>query len=144
MSESLPPLSHDMIISALEAHEFAHFVDDEGDIGGNWQGCLIYFFRLGKNQEIFQVRALTHPEFSTDDVPRLHAFCNAWNHDRLWPKAYVHTGDDGVVRVIGEVGADFEHGVTQQQLEQIMICGVATGVELAEAVTSLTTQPPPP
>ncbi|MEV4638444.1 YbjN domain-containing protein [Actinoplanes sp. NPDC049548] len=137
MSAPLQPLSHDLIVSALNAREFAHFVDEDGDVGGNWQGCLVYFFRLGKNQEIFQVRALTHPAFSTDDVPRLYAFCNAWNHDRLWPKAYVHTGDDGVVHVVGEVGADFEHGVTPEQLDQVMVCGIATGIELAEAVAAL-------
>lgn len=137
MSESLPPLSHDMVVSALQAREYAYFIDDDGDVAGKWQGCLIYFFRLGKNEEIFQVRALTHPTFSTDDVPRLYAFCNAWNHDQLWPKAYVHTGDDGTVRVVGEVGADFEHGVTPEQLDQILLCGVATSVELAEAVAAL-------
>ncbi|MFI5491135.1 YbjN domain-containing protein [Actinoplanes sp. NPDC051859] len=137
MPASLQPLSDELIISALTAREFAHFVDDDGDIGGNWQGCLIYFFRLGKNNEIFQVRALTQTEFSTDDVPQLYSFCNAWNHDRLWPKAYVHTSDDGVVRVVGEVGADFEHGVTPDQLDQVLICGIATGVELAEAVAAL-------
>ncbi|OJF15127.1 type III secretion system chaperone family protein [Couchioplanes caeruleus] len=137
MPASLQPLSNELIISALNARDFAHFLDEDGDVGGNWQGCLIYFFRLGKNHEIFQVRSLTQVEFSTDDVPQLYAFCNAWNHDRLWPKAYVHTGDDGVVRVVGEVGADFEHGVTPAQLDQVMICGIATGIELAEAVAAL-------
>ncbi|WP_306205609.1 type III secretion system chaperone family protein [Actinoplanes sp. RD1] len=140
MSAVPQPLSHDMIVDALKAREFAHFVDEDGDIGGNWQGCLIYFFRLGQKQEIFQVRVLTHAGFTVDDVPRLYAFCNAWNHDRLWPKAYVHTGDDGIVRVIGEVGADFEHGVTPAQLDQVMVCGIATGIELAEAVQELKRQ----
>lgn len=48
------PLSHDMIIEALKARDFEYFVDDDGDIGGNWQGCLIYFFRLGKEAEVLQ------------------------------------------------------------------------------------------
>jgi hypothetical protein len=137
MSDSPQPLSHDMIIAALNAREFAHFVDEDGDIGGNWQGCLIYFFRLGKEEEVLQVRTLTPTVFSTDDVPRLYAFCNAWNHDRLWPKAYVHTADDGVVRVVGEVVGDWEQGVTPEQLDQVMICGIATGCELADAVAEL-------
>ena len=53
MPASLQPLSDELIVSALTAREFAHFVDDDGDVGGNWQGCLIYFFRLGKNNGIF-------------------------------------------------------------------------------------------
>ncbi|GAA2544203.1 hypothetical protein GCM10010435_10850 [Winogradskya consettensis] len=137
MSAFLQPLSNELISAALDAREFAYFTDDDGDIAGDWQSCHIYFFRVGKDGEIFQVRILTHTDFSTDDVPKLYAFCNAWNHDRLWPKAYVHTGDDGVVRVVGEVGADFEHGVTLEQLDQVMICGIATGVELAEAAAAL-------
>ncbi|AGL20295.1 YbjN domain-containing protein [Actinoplanes sp. N902-109] len=137
MSAVLQPLSNDMIKAALEAREFAYSVDEDDDIRGTWEGCLIYFFRVGRENEIIQVRILTNPDFSTDDVGKLHAFCNAWNHDRLWPKAYVHTADDGVVRVIGEVSADFEHGVTLEQLDQVMICGIATGVELAEAVATL-------
>jgi hypothetical protein len=126
-----------MIVDVLHARGFAHFVDDDGDLGGNWQGCLIYFFQMGADQEVLQVRALTRRDFSTDDVPRLYAFCNAWNHDRLWPKAYVHTGDDGVVRVVGEVAGDWERGVTPEQLDQMMICGIATSCELADAVAAL-------
>jgi hypothetical protein len=70
-------------------------------------------------------------------VVRLYEFCNAWNHDRLWPKAYVHVQDDGTVNVIGEVLADWERGVTDEQLDQVMICGVATGCQLADAVAEL-------
>ncbi|MFI5931191.1 YbjN domain-containing protein [Actinoplanes sp. NPDC051494] len=137
MSVSLQPLTNELITAVLKAREFAYATDDDGDIRGDWQSCLIYFFRVGQASEIIQVRILTYPDFSVDDVPSLYAFCNAWNHDRLWPKAYVHTDDDGVVRVVGEVSADFEHGVTQEQLDQVMICGIATGVELAEAVAAL-------
>jgi hypothetical protein len=137
MSAVLQPLSNDMIKACLKEREFAYVVDEDDDIRGDWQGCLIYFFRIGSKSEIIQVRILTHPDFTTDDVPKLYAFCNAWNHDRLWPKAYVHTADDGVVRVVGEVSADFEHGVTLPQLDQVMICGIGTGVELAEAVAAL-------
>ena len=137
MSVLPKPLSQQMIVEVLNARGFAHFVDDDGDVGGNWQGCLIYFFLLGRDQEVLQVRTLTRAVFSTDDVHRLYAFCNAWNHDQLWPKAYVHTADDGVVRVVGEVSGDWEHGVTPEQLDQMMICGIATGCELADAVAAL-------
>ncbi len=137
MSAILQPLTRDLIVSVLQAREFAYFVDDDGDIGGNWESCLIYFFRVGAREEIFQVRVLPRIPFAMDDVPRLYAFCNAWNHDRLHPKAYVHTNDDGSVQVIGEVVTDLEHGVTAEQLDQVLICGVATGVELAEAVGNL-------
>ena len=137
MSEQLQPLSNEMIIAALDGRGFAHKVDDDGDVLGNWQGTLIYFFRLGERREMLQVRALAQRTFSIDEVPRLHLFCNSWNHDKLFPKAYVHVADDGAARVVGEVVADWEHGVTLQQLDQVMLCGIATGCQLAEAVNEL-------
>jgi len=141
MAEPMPgelrSLSNEMIAATLDARGFVYRIDADGDICGNWHGNLIYFFRIGEFREMLQVRALTRSVFSTDDVPRLYAFCNAWNHDRLFPKAYVHVADDGTVRVVGEVIADWEKGVTADQLDQVMICGIATGCQLADAVAEL-------
>jgi hypothetical protein len=131
------PLTHEMITAALDQRGFTHFVDADGDIAGNFQGNLIYFFRIGDQQEMLQIRAMVQHVFGMDDVARLHEFCNSWNHDRLWPKAYVHVSDDGTVNVIGEVLADWERGVTAEQLDQVVICGVATGCQLADAVAAL-------
>jgi hypothetical protein len=136
-SDRLVSLSNESIAAGLDARGFAYRVDADGDICGNWQGNLIYFFRIGDFREMLQIRAHTRRAFTTDDVPRLYAFCNAWNHDRLFPKAYVHVADDGTVRVIGEVVADWEKGVTAEQLDQVMICGIATGCQLADEVADL-------
>lgn len=130
-------LTPEMIKSVLDTHEFSYVVDADGDIAGNFQGNLVYFFQIGEKREMLQVRAMVHHTFAIDDVPRLFAFCNSWNHDRLWPKAYVHVQDDGSVNVIGEVLADWEKGVTVEQLDQVMICGIATGCQLADAVAEL-------
>jgi hypothetical protein len=133
----LLPLSNELIISVLEARGFSHQLDNDGDVCGNWQGNLIYFFRIGDRHEMLQVRTLAATVFGIEGVSRLYEFCNAWNHDRLWPKAYVHVADDGSARVVGEVVADWEHGVTVAQLDQVMICGIATGCQLADAVAQL-------
>jgi hypothetical protein len=133
----LLPLTNDLISSVLDARGFTYRADDDGDLHGNWQGNLVYFFRIGEKREMLQVRVLTATAFAIDQVPRLYGFCNSWNHDRLWPKAYVHVADDGSARVVGEVLADWEHGVTVAQLDQVMICGIATGCQLADAVAEL-------
>jgi hypothetical protein len=137
VSKQLLPLSNELITAALQARDFTYSLDDDGDVVGNWQGTLIYFFRIGARREVLQLRALTPRVFSTDDVPLLYAFCNAWNHDKLFPKAYVHVADDGAARVVGELVTDWEHGVTPEQLDQMMICGIATSCELADAVNEL-------
>jgi hypothetical protein len=130
-------LTNEMIMSALDERGFSYFVDADDDVAGNFQGNLIYFFRIGEQKEMIQIRAMVQHVFGMDDVMRLYEFCNSWNHDRLWPKAYVHIADDGTVSVIGEVVADWEKGVTLDQLDQVLICGIATGCQLADAVGAL-------
>ena len=127
----------EMITAALDARGFNYFEDADGDVGGNFQGNLIYFFRIGQQREMLQVRAMVQHIFGMDDVSRLYEFCNAWNHDQLFPKAYVHVNDDGTVMVVGEVIADWEKGVTPEQLDQVMIAGIATSVQLATEVAEL-------
>src|SRR4029453_18491981 len=101
-----------MIKASLDKRGFTYFVDADGDVAGNFQGNLVYFFRIGEQQEMLQIRAMVQHVFGMDDVARIYELCNAWNPDRLWPKAYVHGSDDGTVNVIGEVLADWEKGVT--------------------------------
>jgi hypothetical protein len=135
--QPLTPLTHEMIKSVLDARGFSYMVDDDGDVVGNFQGNLVYFFQIGEQREMLQVRAMVQHIFGMEDVVRLYEFCNSWNHDRLWPKAYTHVQDDGTVNVIGEVLADWEDGVTLDQLDQVMFCGIATGCQLADAVAEL-------
>ena len=130
-------LTDEMVTHVLRAHGYAFTVDGDGDIVGRWDDNLIYFFRLGNDGEIIQVRTMASRMFGIDDVPRLYAWCNTWNRDRLWPKAFVHVNDDGSVRVCGEVLADLENGVTTPQLDQIMSCGIVAGCQMAEALAGL-------
>ncbi len=133
----LLPLSAELIAAVLDARQFSYFVDADGDLAGRWDDNLIYFLRLGRGGEVLQVRTVTRTRFAIDDVPRLYGFCNAWNHDKLWPKAYVHVDDDGSARVVGEVLADLEQGVAVPQLDQLIACGIVTGCQLSDAVAAL-------
>ena len=135
--QTLAPLTNELIAGVLTARGYNFGTDDDGDIGGMWDDNLIYFFRRGAKGEMLQVRTLAVTEFTVDDVPRLYAFCNEWNHDRLWPKAFVHVNDDGTVRVFGEVTTDLERGVSTAQLDQLIGCGISTGCQLAEAAAGL-------
>lgn len=134
---TLRPLTNELIAAVLDAREFTHFTDDSGDIGGWWDDNLIYFFRLSRSRGALQVRTRAKRTFTVDDVPRLYAFCNDWNRGKFWPKAYVHVNDDGSVVLCGEVFADLRRGVSFQQLDQLIMCGISTGCELATAAEQL-------
>jgi hypothetical protein len=134
---TLLPLTNELIAGVLDGHAYAFAEDPDGDLVGRWDENLIYFFRLGRAGEILQVRTLVSRVFEIDDVLPLYEFCNAWNQDKLWPKAFVHVNDNGTVRVLGEVVADLEHGVSTEQLDQLLTCGITSGCQLADALEDL-------
>ncbi|MEW2380744.1 YbjN domain-containing protein [Micromonospora sp. NPDC047707] len=134
---ALRPLTGELIATVLAGRGYAVETDPAGDLVGRWADSLIWFLRPGTAGELLQVRTVSAPTFAIEYVPALHAFCNAWNHDRLWPKAFVHVEDDGRARVCGEVITDLEHGVTPHQLDRLLHCGISAGCQLAAEVARL-------
>ncbi|WP_446219113.1 YbjN domain-containing protein [Micromonospora sp. IBHARD004] len=135
--QALRPLTGELIAAVLANRGYTVAADAHGGLVGRWEDNLIWFFRRGAAGELFQVRTVTAPRFGIEHVPDLYAFCNAWNHDRLWPKAFVHVADDGLAQICGEVITDLERGVTPHQLDQLIDCGISTGCQLAAAVGDL-------
>jgi hypothetical protein len=137
----LSPLTNDTITDALATMELRYFTDSDGDVGANWEDFMTYFFRMGEQKEILNSRVIIRRKFGVEEVLRLQTFCNDWNRDKLWPKAYVRVaqenGNPTSAQVIGEVVTDLEHGVTQLQLQQLISCAIGTGSSLAEAVGGL-------
>lgn len=120
------PLSADRLRAWFTANAYSSFTDADGDIGGIWQGRLFFFFLFGEHQEILQVRGQWHREAAIERLPELLDLCNEWNADRVWPKAYLRVRDDGRVHAVCEVSTDLEHGVTDDQLGQLLHCGITS------------------
>ena len=135
--QELRPLTGELIAAVLGHRGYAVAEEPDGALVGRWERNLIWFHRRGEAGELLQVRTVVAHHFGIERVPELHAFCNTWNHDRLWPKAYVHVADDGSAQVCGEVTTDLERGVTPHQLDRLVDCGVTTGCQLAAAVDEL-------
>ncbi|MEU5720428.1 YbjN domain-containing protein [Micromonospora sp. NPDC047738] len=135
--QALRPLTRELIAAVLVNRGYAVAEDADGDLVGRWEESLIWFYRRGGAGEVLQVRTVAGHRFGIERVPDLYAFCNSWNHDRLWPKAFVHVADDGLAQVCGEVTTDLERGVTPHQLDQLIDCGIATGCQLAAEVGRL-------
>ncbi|MEU5780791.1 YbjN domain-containing protein [Micromonospora lupini] len=135
--DGLRPLTGELVAAVLAARGRSVGRAVNGDLVGRFDGNLIWFLRLGAAGEVLQVRTMVAPAFGIEQVPALYAFCNAWNHDRLWPKAFVHVDDGGHARIYGEVITDLERGVTPHQLDQLLDCGITAGCQLAVAVGRL-------
>lgn len=111
-----------------------HFrIDDDGDITGTWDGHRFWFLLLGERTEILQVRGRWSTTLPVESRLATLQAVNDWNRERIWPKVYVRE-EGGRLALYAEVSVDFEHGATDDQLAQIVSCGLGTAVQLFQAV----------
>jgi hypothetical protein len=82
---------------------------------------------VGESSEVLQVRGQWHRDLTIERLEEILELCNEWNAERIWPKTYVRVRDNGAVLVYTEVTVDLEHGVTEDQLDQLLQCGLTTG-----------------
>lgn len=135
------PLSTERLQAWFTRHGYTWFVDSDGDVGGIWRGRIFYFFLFGERQEILQVRASWNRELAIERLTEVLEICNGWNAERLWPKAYVRVRDDGMVHVTCEVATDLEDGATDDQLGQLLHCGLASATAFFDALDELYPDP---
>lgn len=125
----LAPLTVERIKATLDARGSQYGVDDDGDVGGYWDGHLFYFFLLGQSSEYLQVRGRWNRNVGLDRRDALTVLVNDWNAAKLWPKAYTREEEDRV-GVYAEHTVDYEHGLTDEQLDLHIACAIATSGQL--------------
>ncbi|MEH1013786.1 YbjN domain-containing protein [Micromonospora sp. CPCC 206060] len=131
------PLSVTAITAVLDRRGDVYRVDADGTVGGRWGDAVVQFELTGERDEILHIRIVAGRRLSGDRLTEAYEFCNAWNHDRLLPKAYVHQSGDGELVLAGDVTTDLAFGATRAQLTVLIHAALATGVEYATAVTAL-------
>lgn len=128
---ALAPLSKDRVKAALERQGWAYSVDADGDIGGGWEYGFFYFFVSGKQDEILHLRGTWRAQLTVAELARATEVCNTWSIEKLWPKVYVREAE-GIVRIHTELNVDYEHGLTDDQLQQHLLCGIETSMSFFE------------
>ncbi|RLP79466.1 YbjN domain-containing protein [Micromonospora sp. BL4] len=132
----LVALTLDVITAALDRRGDRYLVDEGGTVVGRWGAAVIQFRRAGERGEVLHTRAMAVRRLPVARRAEAYAFCNAWNHDRLLPKAYAHDLGEELV-LAGDVATDLAHGVAPAQLLVLVDAAIATGVAYAEAVAAL-------
>lgn len=140
-----PPraLSAERVSSFLSARDYRFTVDEDGDLTGTWDGHRFWFLLLGDAKEIVQVRGRWSRTVPVEQRRSAVLAVNDWNRERIWPKAYLRE-EAGSIALYSEVSADLEPGVTDAQLDQILSCGLGTGVQLFAALDALLPGDGPP
>ncbi|MEV0327302.1 YbjN domain-containing protein [Micromonospora echinospora] len=130
------PLTVAMVVAALERRGDRCAVDPAGAVVGRWGEAMIRFERVGSRAEILHTRVVATRRLSAGRRAEAYEFVNAWNRDRLQPKAYVHEVENELV-LAGDLTTDLAHGVAPVQVEVLVDAAVTTGVAYAEAVAAL-------
>lgn len=125
------PVTRDRIETFLTANGWSFGIDPEGDVGGQWDDNLFYFFRMGEAREVLQVRGQWKRALPRDREAELYRVLNELNRDLVWPKLYAREEEEGLV-VYSEVSTDLEHGASDDQLGQLLACGLFTGLKAFE------------
>ncbi|MFJ2083023.1 YbjN domain-containing protein [Micromonospora chokoriensis] len=134
--DELMALTLDMIIGVLDERGDQYLVESGDTVVGRWGSVVIQFRRAGERGEVLHARSMAARRLPATRRAEAYAFCNAWNHDRLLPKAYAHDLGEELV-LAGDVATDLTHGVAPAQLTVLVDAAIATGVAYAEAVTAL-------
>jgi hypothetical protein len=134
--EILAPLTTEAIATVLRERGYRFELEPDGSVSGQWGAAVMHFTAVGGHREVLHIRAAAQRRYPTSRRAELYAFCNAWNHDRLLPKAYVHEFGDELV-VLGEVTTDLEHGVSNGQLTVLIRTAISASAGLVEALDQL-------
>ncbi len=112
------PLTRERVEAFLTSRDWRYFVDSDGDLGGNWDGKVFFFFLMGEKQEILQVRGRWNRTLPASAEAQVALVANEFNRDKIWPKVYARVEDDQLA-VYTEVATDLEFGVADDQLGQL-------------------------
>lgn len=136
-AEEPAPLSLTQLTAVLDVRGDVYAVDAGGVVVGRWDEAVVQFRLLGGHGEILHARVVAARRLAAGRLAEAYEFCNAWNHDRLLPKAYVHELPEGELVLAGDVTTDLAHGVAPTQLGILVDAAVSTGVAYARAVAAL-------
>jgi hypothetical protein len=130
------PLTRERVEAYLVDRGYSVTFDEDGDITGTWDGHRFWFMLVGEEHEVLQVRGRWRRTLPYARRTAALLAVNDWNRERIWPKVYLRDEEDGTA-LYTEVSVDLEHGVTDDQLAQMIACGLGTGVQFFSALAGL-------
>lgn len=133
-TDVIRPISQDRIEDILDEQGWHYEVDEEGDLGGMWDGNSFYFLLTGSQNEVLTVLGYLRPHIPPEARDALRVFIEDWHRDHFWPKVtFTGDPDDGWLRLSAAVSVDHEHGATDAQLTQHILCGLGTAAQVFDS-----------
>ncbi|WP_082515828.1 YbjN domain-containing protein [Cellulomonas sp. Leaf395] len=124
---TLPPLTTARIAERLDARGSVYGTDKDGDLVGRWDGHPFWFITLGRAKEYLQVRGRWARQVPGTEFGNVLLGANAWSETMVWPKIFVRIEAEQVA-VYTEHTVDYEHGLTDEQLDLHLTIGIASAL----------------
>lgn len=129
-----PPLTVFRLRRVLAARQVDYLTAESGDTGIEWEGRVYW---AGVNGEVVTIGATWPGTLPVDKLDDLRQFIRDWHAGNYWPKLAYGMNDDGSLTVSGEVSADWETGVADRQLDDMLSMSVAKIREAFRGVEKL-------
>ena len=124
---ALPPLTTARVAQRLDARGSVYGTDADGDLVGRWDGHPFWFITMGRAKEYFQVRGRWAKQVPATEFGTVLLSANRWSETMVWPKLYVRIEAEQVA-VYTEHTVDYQHGVSDDQLDLHLTGGIASAL----------------
>ncbi len=129
-----PPLSVSRVRKVLAARQVEYLRAESGDTGIQWED-RVYWVRVAG--EVARVSATWPGTLPFARLDALRGFIRDWHAENYWPKLVYGINDDGSLTLSAEVSADWESGVADRQLDDMLSMSVAKIREAFRGVENL-------
>ncbi|GII99435.1 putative sensory transduction regulator [Sediminihabitans luteus] len=135
------PLSQARLVDWAKEVGLHHFVDSDGDLGWLWRQRRFAVLTLGDERDVLEVRGEWNRVIAIERLAEVLELCNEWNASRLWPRAFARVLDTGAVHVFARVTVPLHHGVTDDQLDQLVGVALHTSTAFFDTVDDVYPDP---
>jgi len=121
-----------LIQQVMDATGSAYIVE-HGDIYGRWEQGLFHFTDLGsaEHDPVLQVHGTWERYLGEEAFARAATFCNEWNAENVWPKAYAQLDEEHrIVGIFGETTVDLSAVLTLELVRSVVHQGIETALGL--------------
>lgn len=110
------PLTFDRLVELHKREGWSYFIDNDGDLGSQWEGAVFFFLFGGKQKEVLQVQARFPAVMSGEQFDVLRDVAEEIHRRKPLPELVFTRGDQGELRIMANCFFDFDKGVTLDQL----------------------------
>ncbi|MQA95917.1 MAG: YbjN domain-containing protein [Streptosporangiales bacterium] len=124
---------NDSVVRVMEILELKHVVDEDGDVCAPFEDFRVYYmFRGEDDQRTFAVRTFYDTDFPLAAKPAMLDVADEWNRRALWPKAYTHTTDAGVLRMVSETQMPIIPGMSDEHFNTCAVAWTQAAVDFSD------------